>query len=90
MLSLYAEAGGAVLNAATAPDREHSAGDVHDPLIEEVVVTGSRLIRSNLDSPSPVNLVVGGRQTDTPFLVDDYMQLDLQYRYESESLNGGM
>jgi len=50
----------------------------------------SALIAYAGEYQSPVNLVVGGRQTDTPFIVDDYMQLDLQYRYEFESLNGGM
>lgn len=35
---------------------------------------------------SPVNWVVEGEETDTPFIIDDYWQLDLQYSYLFESL----
>jgi len=35
---------------------------------------------------SPVNLVDDGRETDTPFVVDDYWQLDLQYTYAFQGL----
>jgi len=69
MPTFYAEAGAEVLKAATAPNTEQSAGHAHDQLkeetIEEVVVTGSRLIRSNLDSPSPVTIYDAQQLRDT-------------------------
>ncbi|HSD69978.1 MAG TPA: TonB-dependent receptor, partial [Woeseiaceae bacterium] len=36
---------------------------------------------------SPINLVVDGVRTDTPFEIDDYWQLDLQYSYLFTGLN---
>jgi TonB dependent receptor len=37
---------------------------------------------------SPVNLVVSGEETETPFIIDDYWQLDLQYSYVFDNLKG--
>jgi outer membrane receptor protein involved in Fe transport len=39
---------------------------------------------------SPFNWVVDDEETDRPFNVDDYWQLDLHYRYVFESLRQGM
>ena len=39
---------------------------------------------------SYLNLVVDNQETDTPFIVDDYWQLDLQYSYVFDSLKGAM
>lgn len=36
---------------------------------------------------SPVNLVVDDDETDTPFVIEDYWQLDLQYSYLFTGLN---
>jgi iron complex outermembrane receptor protein len=42
------------------------------------------------DYQSPVELVVDDQPTNTPFIVDDYWQLDLQYSYEFERLRSAI
>jgi hypothetical protein len=37
---------------------------------------------------SPTNLVVDEQETEIPFVIDDYFQLDLQYSYTFETLKG--
>lgn len=39
---------------------------------------------------SYLNLYVDGRETDTPFVIDSYTQLDLQYSYRFQGLNDAM
>ncbi len=36
----------------------------------------------------PVNLVVDGEETETPFIIDDFWNLDLQYSYVFNDLKG--
>ncbi len=51
--------------------------------------TASLLLNYAGSYQSPLNLVVDNEETDTPFKVDDYWQLDLQYSYTFASLKGG-
>ena len=39
---------------------------------------------------SPTNLVVDEQETEIPYVIDDYLQLDLQYSYSFERLNGAV
>jgi outer membrane receptor protein involved in Fe transport len=50
----------------------------------------SALIAYAGDYESWLNLHVDGIETDQPFVIDDYAQLDLQYSYVFERLRGGM
>ena len=51
-------------------------------------VTGPAGAQLRRTLPSPRNLVVDGEETETPFIIDDFWNLDLQYSYVFNDLKG--